>query len=176
MSLSTKFVAIADLPPPPSEPTEYKVSWFLLTAICVGLAQMGAFFGIFFSSFGSDSGLAWWSFCFVGTGIAGFFNHLNNSTATVVRNGKTFEMKNYWGKVRFTAVPLDKYEGVESLNSKHTRFALVRTDEHVAYLKKEFSCCACCIGKKIRFCFGKDGERFARDHGLLASGQGAENV
>lgn len=177
MTSSTKeYVAIADLPALSPEPREYKVPGVLLMAILFGLAQLGPFFGIFFSSLGTDN-VAWWSFCFFGGAIASFFSHLNSVTATVVRHEKSFEFKNYYGNTIGEPGPLDLYESVEVVNPKRTKFAIARTDSHLANMKKEHSFCACCIGKKMTINFtAADSERFARDHGLAPAEKAKEEA
>lgn len=171
-SSDNQFKATAELPPLPSAPREYKVPGVLMWACMVSLAHLGPFFGIFFSSLGSDS-IAWWSFCFFGSAISHFFFYLEDTTATLVRNENNFEFKNLHGEVIGEAGALDLYEGVESLNPQRTKFAIVRTDAHVENMKSEHKYCAGCIGKKITLSFtSADNAKFAEDHGL-ASGQDA---
>ena len=169
-----KCVAIADLPPLPSAPREYAVTGVLLGAFLCGLGHLVPFFLVFFISFASDSGLAWWSFCFFGSAICQSYFYLDGNTTTLVRHERTFEFKNYFGKTIGEPGPLELYESVELLPTNKTCctktffvFAIARTDAHLENMKTEHPYCKSCITKKMTFCFGtSDAETFAGDHGL----------
>ena len=177
MTKSYGIKSTAELPPVDSD-IEYEVchaNWF--TLFLYFLSQLGTFFGVFFGIGISSGHWPWWAFCFVGQAFTNTYFFAVGEVAKIVRHPNSFEFANRFGRTLYQPSLTDYKELTirkgSGICGNCVRVTFTRTEEYKQYVKRKYCCVSCCIGDFARYAV-KDLDRFAADHGLLASENGSK--